>query len=930
MSNSKSIDTRMASTVCRFANFHTGKRLWLAILIVCSAQAISASVNAQPVRIDVDSVTWQSRRYAIAPYKRPLRKKVGLILSGGGARALCQIGVLKAFEEKDVPVDVVVGTSMGAIVGGLYASGYRANQLWALAQDLKWEEFTALSEGEERRNLFLEQKRLRDKAVLTLQFSGLKLIIPKSLSAAQKLTEALDLLTLNSIYQPQGADFNTLAMPFRAVTTDLVSGKRVVLASGSLSEAMRASSAVPLLFAPIEQHNMQLADGGLLANIPVDVGDSLGAEYKIAVKAVSPLYENPQDIDLPWKAADQVIGIMMQEPNERQLRLANCIIAPNLNGFSATNFERINELLQEGYRAALEVADKIKKEIQVAPTHDLNIQGYYKTVVGIDACAPFREKIEQIVAQATGAKAALAACLETDFFTDAFAEADTVNKTIVFHLSPTPKFYAVQVCGVAPDEAEAIKEMFYGEIGQFYTNQQGTARLESVVAFLRQRGYCLARLQEVCVRGDTLHIKIEEGKLTSIDVQQNRGWAQRFVIERELNVKTGKPLKASDIKSSIHSLYNTGIFNRVSMWVEHLGDSGAYRASMLRVKLDERFFELLRVGLRVDDIYAGQIFLDFRNENFLGTASEIGAWMMIGQRNFSAQAEFRAHRLWSSYITFFARAFLEQRNLYQFQTRFTEPRVVPERNIVGEYGQRFWGISVALGWQLYRDGNAVVEFMRWRNEVIPLSIVPASEAVWLSTLRARFTIDTRNSPVGATQGAYTNIYYDFSPNFLGSQISYSKLFFSHEENTSWFGGNLVGRLRLSAGFADNTTPFAQQFSLGGIGSQFSTVFYGLRFDEFRGRQLIVAGLEAQAPLPIQLVVPTFFSLHYNVGNIWLFASDVKLRDFLHGLGIELSLKTPIGLARLATAMSFRFGEFERTTFVQTAPPVYYFSLGYEF
>jgi NTE family protein len=916
--------------VYKAAHFHTGRRLWLAILIVSNVLIINTSLKAQLVRIDPDSLTWQNRRYVVAPYKRPLRKKVGLILSGGGARALCHIGVLKAFEEKNVPVDVIVGTSMGAIIGGLYASGYRADQLWTLAQNLKWDEFTALSEGEERRNLFLEQKRLRDKAVLTLQFSGLKLIIPKALSAAQKLTEALDLLTLSSVYQPQGADFNTLAIPFRAVTTDLVSGKRVVLASGSLSEAMRASSAVPLLFAPIEQNNMQLADGGLLANIPVDVGDSLGAEYKIAVKAVSPLYESPQDIDLPWKAADQVIGIMMQEPNERQLRMANCTVAPNLNGLSATNFERINEVLQEGYRAGLEVADKIKKEIRVAQTHDLNIQGYYKTIVGVEACAPFREKIEQIVAQATGAKAALAECLETDFFTDAFAEADTVNRTIVFHLKPTPKFYAVHVCGVLPDEAEAIREMFYGEIGQFYTNQQGTARLESVVAYLRQRGYCLAYLCKVSVADDTLRIEIEKGELKSIEVQQSRGWAQRFVIERELSVKTGKTLKVSEVKSSIHSLYNTGIFNRVSMWVEHLKDSNAYRVSTLRVKLDERFFELLRVGLRVDESYAGQIFLDFRNENFLGTASEIGAWMMVGQRNFAVQAEFRAHRLWSSYITFFARAFLEQRNLYQFQTRFTEPSIAPERNILGEYGQRFWGVSAALGWQLYRDGNAMIEFTRWRNEIFPLSMMPASEAVWLSTLRARFTIDTRNFPIGATQGAYTNIYYDFSPSFLGSQISYSKLFFLHEENASWLGGNLIGRLRLSAGFADNTTPFAQQFSLGGIGSQFSTVFYGLRFDEFRGRQLIVVGLEAQAPLPIQLVVPTFFSLHYNVGNIWPFVSDVKLRDFLHGIGIELSLKTPIGLARLATAISFRFGEVERTTFVQTAPPVYYFSLGYEF
>jgi NTE family protein len=920
----------MASAVYRSISVLTDKRLWLAILVVCNILITCTSLRAQLVRIDIDSVTWQNRRYVVVPYKKPLRKKVSLILSGGGARALCHIGVLKAFEEKGIPIDAVVGTSMGAIVGGLYASGYSASQLWSLAQNLKWDELTALSESEERRNLFLEQKRLRDKAVLTLQFSGLKLIIPKSLSAAQKLTEILDLLVLSSIYQPQGADFNTLAIPFRAVTTDLVSGKRVVLASGSLSEAMRASSAVPLLFAPIEQHDMQLADGGLLANIPVDVGDSLGAEYKIAVKAVSPLYENPQDIDVPWKAADQVIGIMMQEPNERQLRLANCTIAPNLNGFSATNFERIDELLQEGYRAALEVADEIKKEIQLAQTNDLNIQGYYKTVVGIETCAPFREKIEQIIAQATGAKAALAECLETDFFTDAFAEADTLNKTIVFHLKPTPKFYAVKVCGVSPDEAEAINDMLYGEIGQFYTNQHGTARLEAIVAFLRQRGYCLARLRQVRVFSDTLHIEIEEGTLKSIEIQQSRGWAQRFVIERELSVRAGAPLKANQIKSSIYSLYSTGIFNRVSMWLEHLEDSSAYRASTLRVKLDERFFELLRVGLRVDDIYAGQIFLDFRNENFLGTASEIGGWMMVGQRNFTAQTEFRAHRLWNSYITFFARAFLEQRNLYQFQTRFTEPGVVPERNIIGEYGQRFWGVSVALGWQLYRDGNAVIEFTRWRNELIPLSMAPTLEAVWLSTLRARFTIDTRNSPIGATQGAYTNIYYDFSPSFLGSQISYSKLFFSHEENTSWFGGNLIGRLRLSAGFADNTTPFVQQFSLGGIGSQFSTIFYGLRFDEFRGRQLIVAGLEAQAPLPIQLVVPTFFSVHYNVGNIWLFASDVKLRDFLHGIGIELSLRTPIGLARLATAMSFRLGEFERTTFVQTVPPVYYFSLGYEF
>ncbi|MFN3394515.1 MAG: patatin-like phospholipase family protein, partial [Candidatus Thermochlorobacter sp.] len=210
------------------------KRLLLALSAMLSMLTFNVSTSAQTLRIEVDSLTWQNRRYVIAPYKKPLRKKVGLALSGGGARALCQIGVLKAFEEKGIPIDAIVGTSMGAIVGGLYASGYSASELWALAENLKWDDIASLSDGEERRNLFLEQKHLRDKAVLTLQFSGFKLIIPKSLSAAQKLTETLDLLTLCGIYQAQGADFNTLMIPFRAVATDLVSGARVILSRGSL------------------------------------------------------------------------------------------------------------------------------------------------------------------------------------------------------------------------------------------------------------------------------------------------------------------------------------------------------------------------------------------------------------------------------------------------------------------------------------------------------------------------------------------------------------------------------------------------------------------------------------------------------------------------------------------------------------------------
>lgn len=904
--------------------------VWHIVFTLVVSCLASASAFAQCIRIDPDTLPEPVRRYAIAPYQQPLRKKVGLALSGGGARGLAHIGVLKAFEEKGIPIDAIAGTSMGAIVGGLYASGYSASELWSLAQQLNWSELTALSESEERRNLFLEQKYVRDKAALTLQFSGLRLIIPKSLSAAQKLTEMLDLLTLQALYHPTQADFSTLPIPFCAIATDLVSGQRAVLRSGSLSEAMRASSAVPLLFAPIEQDNRQLADGGLLSNIPVDVLDSLGVDYKLAVKTTSPLYDNSQDLDLPWQAADQVIGIMMQEPNQKQLRLAHCVIEPQLNGRSATNFERPNDVLYAGYEAALAQAERIKHDIKLLPQRDVDIRGYQKRLVGLEPCMPYCEQVYRIIEAATCAKAALAELLETDYFTAVYAEADTVARVITFHLVPTPHFVAVAVRGAPKELVPSIQALFAPLYAAAYTNREGTLHLERLLRLHREKGYALARLQHIAVQHDTLHLELDAGRLVDISIWQSRGWAQRFVIERELKVKLNEPLRTSDVKASMYGLYNTGIFNRVSMWAEQWLDSSQRAAARLRVKLDERFFELLRVGVRFDDIYTGQLYLDFRNENFLGAATELGGWMMLGQRSFISQAEFRVHRLWQSYITLFARAFYEQRNVFAFQTQFAEPLVTPERRITGEYAQRTWGISAAIGWQLYRDGNAIVEFIRARNELVPLSLAPAQDALWLSTLRARFTIDTRNAALGATEGAYTNIYYDFSPSFLGSEVSFSKLFFSHEENASWFGGTLVGRLRLSAGFADNTTPFVQQFSLGGIGSQFSATFYGLRLDEFRGRQLLAAGVEAQVPLPIQLVVPTFFSVHYNIGNIWQFASDVKLRDFLHGIGAELSLKTPIGLARLAAALSFRLGEFERTTFLQIAPPVFYFALGYEF
>lgn len=191
---------------------------------------------------------------------------VALALSGGGSRGLAQIGVLKALEEANVPIDLIVGTSMGSIVGGLYSVGYSITELDSLAKTIDWPAFIALDRKINRRELFVDQKITEDKAVLNLRLQGLKPIIPTSINDGQRLSNQLNLLTLQAPIHVE-ENFDNLLYKFRAVCTDLVTGEKVVLKQGSLSMALRASSSVSFLLSPTKYDSLTLVDGGLVANI---------------------------------------------------------------------------------------------------------------------------------------------------------------------------------------------------------------------------------------------------------------------------------------------------------------------------------------------------------------------------------------------------------------------------------------------------------------------------------------------------------------------------------------------------------------------------------------------------------------------------------------------------------------------------------------
>ncbi|MCK5571675.1 MAG: patatin-like phospholipase family protein, partial [Bacteroidetes bacterium] len=242
--------------------------------------AQDSSQNCVVVRPEFDDSP--GGRNDVLPRQQLRQPRIGLVLSGGGARALSQVGILKAFERHGIPIDFISGTSMGAVVGGLYASGWTPAEIESIATYTDWDEVLSLVQDTRRTDLFPDQRLAVDRSFLVVRFEGFRPVIPPAVSTGQRLTNMLSTLTLQSLYHPNPS-FDDLKIPFRAVATDLISGERIIQSSGSLVEALRATATVPLLFTPIEKEGMQLVDGGLVTNIPVDVARDAGCDIVIAV-----------------------------------------------------------------------------------------------------------------------------------------------------------------------------------------------------------------------------------------------------------------------------------------------------------------------------------------------------------------------------------------------------------------------------------------------------------------------------------------------------------------------------------------------------------------------------------------------------------------------------------------------------------------------
>jgi len=289
-----------------------------------------------------------------------LKPKIGLVLSGGGAKGAAHIGVLKVIEQYNIPIDYVVGTSIGAYVGGLYALGYSANDIEKIMLNLPWDD--SFSDFIPRQLLSFKNKELRDQYNISLRlgFSNGEFKSPSGFLLGQS---AGNLMKLSTDVVPQFDSFDNLAIPYRAVASDLATAKVFVINKGSITKAMRASAAVPGVVEPVEIDGRLLVDGGIANNMPIDVVKAMGANVVIAVDIGSPLLSK-KNINNTLDVFDQLSNILTNNTTQAQknyLSTNDILIRPDIDDLSTTDFSIMPQALELGKQAALLVAQELKQ-----------------------------------------------------------------------------------------------------------------------------------------------------------------------------------------------------------------------------------------------------------------------------------------------------------------------------------------------------------------------------------------------------------------------------------------------------------------------------------------------------------------------------------------------------------------------------------------
>ncbi len=800
------------------------------------------------------------------------RMRIAFVLTGGGARGLSQIGVLKVLDSAGIQPDAVVGTSIGAIVGGLYSSGYTPGELDSIFTTIHWSSLLGYGDETDRSSLPVERKAESDRSLLTLRFDGVTPQLPEAVSTGGRISRLLDRLVWQSEYGIS-RDFDQLKFRFRAVATDLVAGSTVVLDTGNLAIALRASATVPLRFSPVRVDSMLLVDGGLLQNVPVDIARALGCDLVLVINTTSPLL-TASSLDEPFSVADQIITLMMRSPAGDELRRADVVISPDIGNHNSWDFGGVQDLVDGGERAARASLPQLRRTIDsltrlrsvVAPLSPVDI---------VPIAGP--------------------------------SDSAQTTRAVVFgglrHVRPiTFAHHAARIEGTAvgPATLNAFRKAI---------EREG-----------RRLGYAYLTVRSTWFEADTLHVDIDEGTIDTIVVVGVER-THPVVVIRELGFDVGDPFVVEDADAALTRLLATGLFQQARFEVDTVRGGGV----SLRVRVAERGTALMRLQASVDNERYTQLAVEIAEESLFGRGIRAAMRLGGGLRDRIVEASLGSDRVNTTYWTVGLQGYGSIRNVNRFERTLNQVAGEIDRTIIGEFKRYRVGIRARAGRQVGSVALLSVTGRFERQGTSAISVEP-DDPGWrgVASVAVGATVDTRDRVPFPMQGTVLQLSYETSPTLLGGDEPFAKAELGWDYYLA--SGEQVFSPRLRLGFADLTLPPNEFFELGGEGSM-----YGLREDELRGRQMFQAGLEYRRRLPFKVFFDTYLSIRYDLGSTWLSPTQIRLADLDHGLGFSIGLDTPVGPASFSLGESFTFNRADRPANYAVGnlgPLVAYFSIGH--
>ena len=683
--------------------------------------------------------------------------RVVLVLSGGGARGAAHIGVLRQLEKNNIKPAMVIGTSMGAIVGGLWCAGYTAHEMDSLFSTVSWGEQFSSGDDRERSRLFLDQKYEQDRAVVTLRFQDFSLVVPQSITGVMRFTAPFQRLFWNAPFHDNG-NFDSLKIPFRAVATDIAHANVVALGRGNLVEAVRASATLPLRYAPVHIDSMVLVDGGLLANIPVEIAQQYQPDMIIAVNTTSPLLPTAA-LDKPWNVADQIVSVMEKQFNERATGRATVLIEPRIGSHLNTAFDRLDTLVAAGEHAA-EAA---------MPTITMRIQ-------------ELRDSLQRSTQQTAG---------------QGVHDTSLIIRTVVVEGADTTLRKAIGQLRGRVWNAQLVRE--------------------SILRICRRAEWTFAEIMSV--RFDTaqgaLTVRMDEGRLRGIEIRGNTT-ATRLFIARELNVKVGDRLYADEILHGLENIVNTDLFSEVSVDVRR-----AYPAREgvdMRVTVVERGSQVLRIGTRVDNERNTQFLVDGVQENIFSSGVRFGVRLGGGNRNSLADARIEIPRILDSYWLFALRGYWDSRNVFLYNLLAPSHASYLALS-TGDAQQQRLGVRAMFGRQVETYGRISVEARYEAQRMFQLGdFVTNREFKPLGAVALALLIDEQDRADFPSKGRALSLKVERSILQAPDVQTFTKVEFTTTRTFQMGLQALKPALRLA--FADAVTPQTEWFHLGGQDGMF--------------------------------------------------------------------------------------------------------------